>query len=114
MAYIEDYLKGIKLDLESVDPKEGHELVKDSIYSQAKKIANIANHNRDFLIMMMDEFMTMMENEHDIVKMGEYDTWERISHEQLMKEFQLYLDYGLDAVELFDKWTNVAQYKNVR
>lgn len=103
MAYIEDYLNGIKLDLESVDPKEGHELVKDSIYSQAKKIADIANHNKDFLIIMMDEFMTMMENEHDIVKIGEHNTWHRIEHKQLMDEFKLYLDHGLDAVDLFEK-----------
>ena len=102
MAYINDYLEGIKRDLESVDPKEGHELVKDSIYAQAKRLAAIANHNEEFLILMIDEFLTMIENQHDIVKIGEYDTWVRIPHEQLMEEFKLYLHYGLDAVELFD------------
>ena len=52
--------------------------------------------------MMMDEFLTMLENQHDIVHIGEYDVWERIQHEQLMKDFNTYLKWGLDAVDHFD------------
>ncbi len=50
----------------------------------------------------MDEFLTMLENQYDIVHIGEYDTWERIPREQLMKDFNTYLKWGLDAVAHFD------------
>lgn len=99
---IKDYVIGIEHDLESVTANEGHDLVKDSIIAQVKRLADIATHNNEFLIMMMDEFLTMLENQHDIVHIGEYDTWERIPHEQLMKDFNTYLKWGLDAVDHFD------------
>ena len=68
---IGSYVEGIEHDLESVIPKEGHDLVKDSIAEQAKRLAD-------------------------------YDCWDRVSHEQLMEEFEIYLKWGLDAVNHFD------------
>lgn len=100
---IKDYVFGIEHDLKSVTANEGHDLVKNSIVEQAKRLADIATHNNEFLIMMMDEFLTMLENQHDIVHIGEYDVWERIPHEQLMKEFNTYIKWGLDAVDHFDE-----------
>ena len=38
MAYIEDYIVGIKKDLENVTPNEGHSIVKYSILTQAEHI----------------------------------------------------------------------------
>lgn len=102
MAYIEDYYNGILRDLEYVEPAEGHPLVKDSIKEQARRLRDAAKSEREYLITIMDEFLGLIENTHDIVKIGEYDTWHRIEHKQLMDEFKLYLDYGLDAVDLFE------------
>lgn len=99
---IRSYVEGIEHDLESVIPKEGHDLVKDSIAEQAKRLADFATHNNKFLIEMMDEFFTMLENRHDVVDFREYDCWDRVSHKQLMKEFEIYLKWGLDAVNHFD------------
>ena len=42
---IRDYVNGIEHDLESVTANEGHDLVKDSILGQAKRLADIAVHN---------------------------------------------------------------------
>lgn len=94
---IGDYINGIERDLTNVTANEGHDLVKDSILEQAKRLADIAVHNNKFLIMMMDEFLTIIENYHDTVHSGEC-----IPHEQLMKEFNVYLKWGLDAVDHFD------------
>ena len=99
---IGDYINGIEMDLENVTANEGHDLVKTSILEQAKRLADIATHNNKFLIMMMDEFFTMIENRHNVVDFREYDCWDRIPHEQLMKEFNIYLKWGLDAVDHFD------------
>ncbi len=117
---IRSYVEGIEHDLESVIPKEGHDLVKDSITEQAKRLADFATHNNKFLIEMMDEFFTMLENRHNVVDFREYDCWNRseaepldlslrqsrrwdvIPHKQLMKEFEIYLKWGLDAVDHFD------------
>ena len=99
---IKDYVDGIERDLTNVTANEGHDLIKDSILEQAKRLADIATHNNEFLLMMMDEFFTMMEDRHDIVHIEEYDTWERIPHGQLMKEFNVYLKWGLDAVSHFN------------
>ena len=101
MAYVEDYYNGILRDLEYVEPAEGHPLVKDSIKGQARRLRDAAKSEREYLIEMLDEFLGLIENVHDIVKIDEYDTWHRIEHKQLMEEFKLYLDYGLDAVVLF-------------
>lgn len=100
---IKDYINGIERDLTNVTANEGHNLVKDSILGQAKRLADIAVHNNEFLVMMMDEFFTMIENRHNVVDFREYDCWERITHEQLMKEFNVYLKWGLDAVDHFDE-----------
>jgi hypothetical protein len=48
MAYIEDYIVGIKKDLENVTPNEGHSIVKHSILTQAERLADIAQHNYKF------------------------------------------------------------------
>lgn len=106
---IKDYINGIEHDLANVTVNEGHDLVKDSILGQAKRLADIAIHNNEFLVMMMDEFLTIMEDYHDIVHIGEYDTWERIPHEQLIKEFNVYLKWGLDAVHHFDDEENIYE-----
>lgn len=42
---IRDYVNGIEHDLETVTSNEGHDLVKDSILGQAKRLADIAVHN---------------------------------------------------------------------
>lgn len=102
MTKIEQYVNGINHDLENVIPKEGHILVRESIREQARRLGQIATHNNKFLEMMMDEFFTMLEDRWDIVKIGEYDTWHRIEHEQLMNDFRCYLQWGLDAVTHFD------------
>ncbi len=99
---IRDYVNGVEHDLERVTANEGHDLVKDSILEQTERLADIAIHNNKFLVMMMDEFFTMMENRHNIVDFREYDCWNAVSHEQLMKEFNVYLKYGLDAINHFD------------
>ena len=48
MAYIEDYIVGIKKDLENVTPNEGHSIVRHSILTQAERLADIAQHNYKF------------------------------------------------------------------
>ena len=42
---IRDYVNGVERDLENVTANEGHDLVKDSILEQTKRIADIAVHN---------------------------------------------------------------------
>lgn len=42
---IRDYINGVEHDLENVTANEGHDLVKDSILEQTKRIADIAVHN---------------------------------------------------------------------
>ena len=42
---IKDYVNGVEHDLENVTANEGHDLVKDSILEQTKRIADIAVHN---------------------------------------------------------------------
>lgn len=85
---IKDYVNGVEHDLENVAANEGHDLVKISILEQVKRLADIATHNSKFLVTMIDEFLTMTEKRH---------------HEQLMKEFNIYLKWGLDAVDHFDE-----------
>lgn len=99
---VKDYVNGIDYDLESVIPKEGHDLVKVSILEQAKRLADIATSNNEFFEMMADEFLSMIEDRYDVVKIEEYDMWHRIEHEQLMKDFRTYLRWGLDSVDHFD------------
>ena len=99
---IKDYVDGIERDLTNVTANEGHDLIKDSILEQAKRLADIATHNNEFLLMMMDEFFTMMEQRHSIIHLREYDCWDTVPHNQLMKEFSIYLKWGLDAVNHFD------------
>lgn len=79
MAHIRDYLKGIERDLEYVTPVEGHRLVKPSILTQARRLADIADHNQKYLIMMMDEFLTDIGDRY------------QIDHEQIMEEFKNWL-----------------------
>ena len=105
---IKDYVNGIEHDLTNVSANEGHTLAKDSIMEQARRLADFATHNNKFLVMMMDEFLTMMENRHNIVDYREYDCWDVISHEQLMNEFNIYLKWGLDAINHFDDEENHA------
>ena len=45
---IKDYVNGIEQDLANVTANEGHDLVKDSILGQAKRLANIAAHNTEY------------------------------------------------------------------
>ena len=92
MAYIEDYVNGISHDLENVIPKEGHPLVIDSIKEQARRLGNIATHNNKYLVMMMEEFLPMLEERYHM----------DVPHMQLMQDFGIYLRYGLDAVDHFD------------
>lgn len=42
---IKDYVNGVTHDLENVTANEGHDLVKDSILEQTKRLADIAVHN---------------------------------------------------------------------
>lgn len=101
-GHIKTYVDNVAHDLESVIPKEGHVLVKDSIMETVKRLADTATHNNIYLEKMFDEFLTMMENRHIIVDFREYDCWDVIPHEQLMQEFKVYLAWGLDAVNHFD------------
>lgn len=94
---IKDYVNGIERDLANVTENEGHDLVKASILEQAKRLADFATHNNKFLVMMMDEFLTVMEDYNDSVHIREH-----IPHEQIMKKFNVYLKWGLDAVDHFD------------
>ena len=45
---IKDCINGIEQDLANVTANEGHDLVKDSILGQAKRLANIATHNTEY------------------------------------------------------------------
>lgn len=103
MAHIDDYLHGIHRDLENVLPKEGHPHIKESIKAQTNRLADIARHNEKYIIQMMDEFLKIMENRHSIVDFRECDCWDVISHEQIIKEFETYLKWGLDAIDHFDE-----------
>jgi len=97
---IKNYIDGIEQDLVNVTAKEGHDLVKVSIMEQAKRLADIAIHNKDFLIELMDEFLTMLEQRYNVVDSNRENV---VLHEQLMKEFNTYLKWGLDAVDHFDE-----------
>lgn len=62
MAYIEDYIVGIKKDLENVTPNKGHSIVKHSILTQAERLADIAQHNYKFhKNNLMEEIMELAE-----------------------------------------------------
>ncbi len=91
MGEIQNYVNGIKRDLEHVIPEDGHRLVKASIRLQAERLADIAQHNQKYLIQMMDEFLREMETRHNIVDFREYDCWDVVEHEQLMDEFKDWL-----------------------
>lgn len=91
MAEIQNYLNGIKRDLEHVIPEDGHRLVKASIRLQAERLADIAQHNQKYLIQMMDEFLRIIETRHNIIDFGEYDCMDVVKHEQLMDEFKDWL-----------------------
>ncbi len=43
-----DYVNGVTHDLENVTANEGHDLVKDSILEQTKRIADIAVHSTKY------------------------------------------------------------------
>lgn len=45
---IRDYVNGVTHDLENVTANEGHNIVKDSILEQTKRIADIAVHNTKY------------------------------------------------------------------
>ncbi len=99
---IKNYVDGITRDLENVTANPGHDLVKDSILEQSRRLADHATHDQKFLMELFDEFLTMLENRHNIVDFREYDCWDCIPHEQVMDEFKTYLTWGLDAVNHFD------------
>lgn len=54
---IKDYINGIEQDLANVTANEGHDLVKDSILGQAKRLANIAVHNTEYRKEWFEEVM---------------------------------------------------------
>ncbi len=54
---IRDYVNGVERDLENVTANEGHDLVKDSILGQAKRLANIAAHNTEYRKEWFEEVM---------------------------------------------------------
>ncbi|MBR6158489.1 MAG: hypothetical protein IKQ27_16165, partial [Lachnospiraceae bacterium] len=99
---IKSYVDGIARDLENVTANPGHDLVKDSILEQSRRLANHATHDQEFLMELFDEFLTMLEKRHTIVDFREYGGQKRIPHEQVMDEFKTYLTWGLDAVDHFD------------
>ena len=104
---IKTYVDGITRNLEDVTANEGHDLVKDSIKEQVFRLADTATHNKKYLVDMMEEFLTMLENRHDIVDFkgcdhDGSDRWDKVSHARLMHEFDTYLTWGLDAVDHFD------------
>ena len=90
---VQEYIDGISRDLEKVTPKEGHPHVIPSIKEQVIRLARIADGNRTWYREFFGEFLEMMEQRHNITT---------VSHEQLMKDFNIFLDYGLDAVDHFD------------
>lgn len=90
---VQEYIDGIHRDLENVTPKEGHPYVIPSIKEQVIRLARIADGNRTWYRQFFGEFLEMMEQRHNITT---------VSHEQLMKDFNTFLDYGLDAVDHFD------------
>ena len=87
------YVDGIYRDLEYVIPKDGHKYVVPSIQEQVDRLAIIADGRRSWYNQFFGEFLEMMEQRHNITT---------VSHEQLMKDFNTFLDYGLDAVDHFD------------
>lgn len=54
---IRDYVNGVEHDLENVTANEGHDLVKDSILEQTKRIADIAVHNTRYRKEWFEEVM---------------------------------------------------------
>ena len=94
ISRVEEYVKGINRDLENVTPNEGHPYVIPSIREQVDRMARIADGNRDWYKEFFGEFLSMMEERHGITE---------VTHEQLMREFNVYMDHGRDAVDYFDK-----------
>ena len=103
MNKIEIYVDGISHDLESVVPKEGHPLVIDSIKEQARRLGAIAEHNNKYLVDMIDEFYDILTNHYEVVELKEYDGYSVIPKEEFIRLFEVYLKWGLDAVDHFDK-----------
>lgn len=58
---IKDYVNGIEHDLENVTANEGHDLVKDSILEQTKRIADIAVHNTRYRKEWFEEVRSRIE-----------------------------------------------------
>ncbi len=54
---IRNYINGIEQDLANVTANEGHDLVKDSILGQAKRLADIAVHNTKYRKEWFEEVM---------------------------------------------------------
>ena len=54
---IRDYVNGVEHDLENVTANKGHDLVKDSILEQTKRIADIAVHNTKYRKEWFEEVM---------------------------------------------------------
>ncbi len=54
---IRDYVNGVEHDLENVTANEGHDLVKDSILEQTKRLADIAVHNTKYRKEWFEEVM---------------------------------------------------------
>lgn len=99
---IKNYIDGIARDLENVTANPGHDLVKDSILEQSRRLADHATHDQKFLMELFDEFLSMLEKRHTIVDFREHDCWKCVPREQVMDEFKTYLTWGLDAVDHFD------------
>lgn len=93
MQLIQEYVDGISRGLEKVTPKDGRAIVVRSIKEQVNRLARMADGNRDWYKEFFGEFLEMMEQRHNITT---------VSHEQLMRDFDTFLDYGLDAVDHFD------------
>lgn len=93
MRRTQQYVDGINRSLKNVIPKEGHAFAISSILEQVDRLARIAEGDRSWYREFFGEFLEMMERRHNITT---------VSHEQLMKDFNTFLDYGLDAVDHFD------------
>ena len=93
MRRTQQYVDGINRALENVIPKEGHAFAVSSIREQVNRLARIAEGDRVWYKEFFGEFLEMMEHRHNITT---------VSHDQLMKDFNTFLDYGLDAVDHFD------------
>lgn len=90
MAYIEDYLTGVKCDLEHVIPEDGHPFVKASILNSAERLANAAKANHEYNVMMMSDFYDDFVAEYSI----------SISKEKFMNVFDEWLKTGHISKEM--------------